>query len=402
MKHAILLSILFTTVSLLSFSQIITKEDSLNAGLTMSSNPTVLAGYGSMKYNYNFTTGNSVANIDRLVLFFGHRFNKKITFFSELEIEDAKVTGGKASGEFSLEQAFLKFNINRSNYLTTGLFIPRIGIINENHLPTTFNGNERPMVETTIIPSTWREIGIGYYGTSERVPGLNYSAALVNGLNASGFTNGTGIRDGKFEGSKASGRSLALTGAVLYYVGNFRMQASAYYGGSTALNPREADSLELKKGLFSTPVALTEANVQYLGKRLSLKALAAFVAIPNADKINRAFANNTPEQLFGAYGEVAYAFWKKDQKTFRVFTRYEMCDMNFKLANNGIENGTIRQHYIVSGFTFIPVQGVIVKMDYTYRLTGDQNPQLVVLPYPQSMPYFKQQHILTLGVGFSF
>lgn len=195
---------------------------------------------------------------------------------------------------------------------------------------------------------------------------------------------------------------MALTGAVLYYLGNFRIQASAYYGGSTALNPREADSLELKKGLFSTPVALTEANVQYLGERLSLKALAAFVAIPNADKINRAFANNTPEQLFGAYGEVAYAFWKKDQKTFRVFTRYEMCDMNFKLVNNGIENGTIRQHYIVSGFTFIPVQGVIVKMDYTYRLTGDQNPQLVVLPYPQSMPYFKQQHILTLGVGFSF
>ena len=175
-RFSLLLSIM-AIVPIFTHSQVLTKEDSLAAGLIASNNSTVLSGYGSFNYENNITNETATINVDRLVLFVGHKFTKKISFFSELEIEDAKVVGGKASGEFSLEQAFLKFNINRSNYLTAGLFIPRIGIINENHLPNTFNGNKRPMVETLLIPSTWRELGVGFYGTSNRIAGLNYSFA---------------------------------------------------------------------------------------------------------------------------------------------------------------------------------------------------------------------------------
>lgn len=385
-----------------SFTQVITHEDSLNAGLTRSTSPTVLSGYGSMKYVNNITNGDAKVNVDRIVLFFGHRFSKNVTFFSELELEDAKVEGGKASGEFSIEQAFLKFNINPSNYITAGLFVPRIGVINENHLPTTYNGNERPFLETLIIPSTWRELGIGYYGSSNRVLGLNYSCGLVNGLSSAGFENGTGIREGRFEGSNASASALAVTGAVLYYRGNFRMQASAYYGGSAGITTRDADSLQLNSGLFGTPVALTEANVQYLGNRLSFKALATFVAIPDAEKINRAYANNTPEQMFGSYLEVGYNIYKKEKRFYRAFARYEYLDMNAKLSPNGIYNGTNKQQYLVTGLTFSPVQGVILKLDYTYRMTGEQNPDLIVTPFPQGIPYHSRQHLVTLGLGYSF
>jgi len=60
------------------------------------------------------------------------------------------------------------FDLNKNNYIIAGLYIPRIGIINENHLPTTYNGNQRHFVEKYIIPSTWREIGVGLYGQSDR------------------------------------------------------------------------------------------------------------------------------------------------------------------------------------------------------------------------------------------
>ena len=51
-------------------------------------------------------------------------------------------------------------------------------------------------VETLIIPSTWRELGIGLYGN---IPGLpvNYTAGLINGLNSSGFVHGTGLINGQ-------------------------------------------------------------------------------------------------------------------------------------------------------------------------------------------------------------
>lgn len=400
MRNIHLTVFLFFAVSL--NAQILTKEDSLSAGLIASNNATVISGYGSIRYTNNVTLDNAKINMDRLVLFVGHKFNKKISFFSELELEDAKVVGGSPSGEFSIEQAFLKFNLTRSMYLTAGLFIPRIGIINENHLPNTYNGVNRPYVERFIIPSTWRELGVGLYGTSKRIAGFNYSLSLVNGLSSAGFVNGTGIREGRFEGSNASASALALTGSLLHYSGNFRTQLSAYYGGSAGITKREADSLQLNSGIFGTPIALTEANIQYTDKRIALKALAVFVAIPDAEKINRAYANNTPKQMFGAYLEAGYNFYTTDTKIARVFTRYEYLNLNMKLPNNGILNESINQQYIISGFSFLPIQGVIVKFDYTYRLTGEVNPALIINPYPQSVPFFKQQYLFNLGIGYSF
>lgn len=385
-----------------SWSQVLTKEDSLTAGLIARPDATVLSGYGSFRYTNNVTTENAEANVDRVVLFLGHKFSNKISFFSEMELENAKLTGGSGSGEFSMEQAFIKFNLNRSTYLTAGLFIPRIGIINENHLPNTYNGATRPLVETLVIPSTWREIGIGIYGYSNKVPGLNYSFALVNGLNAAGFTNGSGIREGRFEGRNANASSLALTGALLQYIGNFRLQCSAYLGGSAGLSKRAADSLQLNAGAFGTPVALTEINAQYTHKRWYAKVLATFMTIPDAAKINQAYANNTALQSFGAYAEVAYTFWKKDAAQMRYFARYETLDLNAKLPENGVVNPTLKQQYLVTGISFLPVAGVIVKVDYVYRLTGNQNPNLVVDPYPVGLPYFTKQHAINIGLGYSF
>lgn len=385
-----------------TFGQVITKEDSLAAGLIASNNATVISGYGSVVYSNNLSYDQALINVDRLVLFVGHKFSKKISFFSELELEDAKVAQGQASGEFSIEQAFLKFNVNRSNYITTGLFIPRIGIINENHLPTTFNGNKRTMVETLILPSTWREIGVGFYGTSQRITGLNYSLTVMNGLNSSGFVHGTGIREGRFEGSNASASALAVTGSVLHYAGKFRSQLSAYYGGSAGINRREADSLQLNAGFFGTPVGLAEGNLQYIGDRLIFKGLASVVLIPDAEKINQAFASNTPEMMLGFYFETGYNFIKRDSKVGRVFTRYEYLGMNSKLPENGIFDGTLDQHYLVAGLCYLPLNGVIIKLDYTYRLTGEVNPALIINPYPQGISYQKQQHIVNLGVAYSF
>jgi hypothetical protein len=215
-------------------SQVLTAEDSLYAGLVAREQTTVLSGYGEARYTIDAKRKNATASLSRVVLFVGHKFNNKISLFTELELEDALVVGQSGDedesgkGGISMEQAFVKFNINPSNYIVAGLFIPRLGFINENHLPTTFNGVDRPFVEELIIPSTWREIGVGFYGTVKSVPGLNYTVALTNGLNSSLFSNGSGIRNGRQLGSKASGMGLAGSASVLYYFNNFRLQASGY------------------------------------------------------------------------------------------------------------------------------------------------------------------------------
>lgn len=389
-------------------AQIITREDSLNAGLTPSSNPTVISGYGQAKVEYDVRQKTGIASLTRNVVFLGHRFNKNISFFSEMELENAKVSNGSPSGEISMEQLFLKFNVNRNNYLVAGLFIPRIGIINENHLPTTFHSNDRPYVEQFVIPATWRELGVGIYGQIPRVPGLNYSAALVNGLNSAGFSMGTGIQSGRFEGSNATASNLAVTGALLYYIREFRIQASTYYGGSAGQTKRVADSLQLNYGAFGTPVSVNEVNVQYHGHTgLEFKALATYVAIPEADRINRAYASNTPNSMYGYYAELGYNLLKPfprfSSKSLVLYGRYESMDLNASLADNGIEDGLLRQQFIIAGLHFQPVRGVSVKADFVQRITGEYNKSLhVTNPYSSTLPFYTTTNFVNIGIGYSF
>lgn len=406
--YRLLSGLLLLTSCLSVQAQVITREDSLNAGLTPKNNPTVISGYGQAKVQCDLRMQTGVASLTRNVLFLGHRFSNRISFFSEMELEDAKVVGGKASGEISMEQLFLKFNINRNNYLVAGLFIPRIGIINENHLPTTFNTNDRPYVEQYVIPATWREIGVGVYGQIPKVPGLNYSAALINGLNSGGFVQGTGIGQGKFEGNNATASNLAVTGALLYYVRNFRIQVSSYYGGSAGLSQKQGDSLKLDYGAFGTPVALNEANVQYNGTNgLHFKALGSFVSIKDADRINIAYANNTPSSMYGYYAEVGYnlfqPFSRLNSRSLLLFARYESMNLNASVPKNGIEDGLQEKQYLIAGLHFQPLKGVSVKLDYVQRITGEYNKVLYVTnPYASNIPFYTTYQFVNLGIGYSF
>jgi len=369
-----------------AFSQVLTKEDSLAAGLIASNNATVVSGYGNARYEANTDNGQATVNLDRIVLFVGHKFNKKVSFFSELELEDAKIEGGSPSGEISMEQAFIKMNHDKNNYFVAGLFIPRIGIINENHLPTTFSSNRRPFVEKYVIPATWRELGVGYYGTSTRVPGLNYSLALINGLNCASFENGEAIRGGRFEGRDASASALALTGSVLHYYKNLRTQVSAYYGGSAGISNGDARALNLKNGIFGTPVGLYEANMQYNGQHVHLKALGCVVTIKDADKINAAYGNDTPEQVVGGYAEAGYKFITKKEASWTVFSRYEYMDLNKKVPDNTLRSKALNRQYIVSGVTFQPAPGVLIKLDHTFQVDAAQT----------------KANYLNFGIGYSF
>lgn len=401
-------SALFVFVCLIAAvteAQVLTKEDSLAAGLKVSNKTTVLSGYGEIMTSYNTGTQTGSANLTRFVTFFGHRFSKNIALFSELELENAKVTSSGGSGEFSLEQAFIKFDLNRSNYIVAGLFIPRIGIINENHLPTTYNGNNRHFLETNMIPATWREIGVGFYGRFDRLPGFNYYMGITNGLSSAGFARTTGIKDGRYEGSNASSGNIALSAAALYYYRNFRIQASGYYGGTAGLTPKTADSLKLNSGLFGTPVALGEFNVQYTGKRIGFKGLAAVVSSPDAYAINRAYAQNTPKQMKGAFAEVSYELLNTknfEDKKLYVFYRYEAYDLNASMPSDALRDWSLNQQFSVVGLTYKPHPGVAIKFDVVNKVTGTPNQAFTVTPTLQTPAYLTNNWFVNLGLGYNF
>lgn len=397
------LSILLLFISASVFAQQ-TSEDSINNN-SLSKSSTTIGGYGNAFYQRNNNLGTSKIDLERFVLFTGHKFNDKVSFFSELEVEDAKVNGGEPGGEVSIEQAYLKFNLNANQYIVAGLFLPRIGILNESHLPNTFNGNERNYVETFVLPSTWRELGVGLYGNLNNLP-VSYSVGLINGLNSSGFEHGTGLVDGRAEGRNASANNLAITAALQYFHGNFRAQLSGYYGGTVGESKRKADSLGLNSGIFGTPVAIGEGDVMYSNGGFSTRALATIVSIPDAADINRAFANNTPQTEYGAYVEFAYDLLYSNNrphtKQFILFVRDERFDLNYKVPVNGIYDGTLNQNHIVTGLSYLPNKNVVIKADVRFIKTGNQNADLIINPSPVALPYQANNNLVDLGIGFSF
>ena len=377
--------------------QVISNEDSL---LNHNDNQTVISGYGSAYYQHNKNTGLAAMNLERAVIFVGHKFNNKISLFTELEVENAKVEGGN-DGEVAFEQAYLRFNINANAYFVAGLFVPRIGIINENHLPVNFNGVERTMVEQLVIPATWRELGIGYYGSSKRLP-LKYSVSLLNGLNSAAFEHGNGIREGRYEGSNANATALALTASAQYTVSDFKFQLSGYMGGTAGLTNKDADSLDLNNGIFGTPVYLGEADIQYSHNAFNAKVLGTYISIPDAAKINDAYNKNTASGMYGAYAELSYdwLYKKHKQAQFISFARYEMIDLNSSITGTkAVYDGTLKQSHFLLGIGYLPIPNVAIKADIRILNTGDANPALTT---PGTLTYQANNQFINVGIGYSF
>jgi hypothetical protein len=109
-----------------------------------------LSGYMDFHFN-KLQHEDGQLDFHRFVLLVNHSFSDRLRFIGELELEHAFVSGLEASGELELEQAYLDFRIRPEINLRAGMLLAPVGIINERHEPPSFNGVERPFVDTFII-----------------------------------------------------------------------------------------------------------------------------------------------------------------------------------------------------------------------------------------------------------
>ncbi|MHB1142896.1 MAG: porin [Sulfuricaulis sp.] len=181
---------------------------------SVSGGATHIGGYGEL--HYNSLDSKDEIDFHRFVLFFGHRFNDRIRFNSEVELEHALVkdtSNASGPGEVELEQAYLDFDLTPNHTARAGLFLVPVGIMNETHEPPTFYGVERNPVETNIIPTTWWEGGASLYGRLGT--GFGYDVALTSGLKVP--TSGSSaykVRDGRQKGAKADANNAAVTARI--------------------------------------------------------------------------------------------------------------------------------------------------------------------------------------------
>ena len=315
-------------------------------------------GYGEVHYN-NYkggATADDQIDVHRFVLFFGHKFNDVVSFKSELEVEHA-VSSADDVGEVEVEQAYLDFNFNEHLNAKAGLFLIPIGLLNETHEPPTFFGVERNEIETRIIPTTWREAGVGVYG--QVVPGLQYQFNVTSSFNASKFEPEEGIRSMHQEGAEANANNIAVSGALNYTLKPGVLVGTAFFSGKTGQKNNDFGDARL---------TIWDVHGRYNVGNWDLRALYARGHLGDADKINAALGlatdESAPSEFYGWYTEAAYHVWKSGDMDFAPFVRYEKWDTNKDVPSGYERNPELSNNAWTVGANFWPHPGVVLKADY--------------------------------------
>ena len=332
---------------------------------------TQIGGYAQIDYNQPLgnKTENGTFDVHRLVIFLGHKFNDRLSFFTEIEIEHVK--------EIFIEQAFLEMKLTSWMNLRGGLILIPMGIVNEYHEPPTFNGVERPNLEKYIIPTTWREIGLGFSGNLPSAA-FNYQLYVMNGPlsydNGSALFNGkSGMRSGRQKGAKSTFSGSPNISMKIGYYGfqGLSLGLASYFGKSqsTLYSGLDNNDTNLVAQADSSVVGINIIGIdaRYRIKGFQARGVFNITRFSNTDQYNTFTGSDLGSQMFGYYTEVGYnvfATSKNIKDELIAFGRYEVYNTHQKTSSETQINNAYNRTDITFGLHYKPRPNTSFKADY--------------------------------------
>ncbi len=390
MKQLILFALLFT-FSIHSMSQ----TDSLPGNLYFNVAERLLhtdgnlkiGGYGGIHYNQTLDSDiryNGKMDVHRFIMLLGYSFSNRTQFISEIEFEHVQ--------EVYIEQAFLQHKINNVINFRAGLMLTPMGITNEYHEPNLFRGVERPLLDTHLTPTTWREIGAGFMGYVLPVS-LKYQVYLMNGFKSydgKALLGGQGFRSARQKGAESIISSPNLSGKLEYFGIRGLNLGASFYGGKTQSS--------LYHGIDKTDqAALTVADSSVVGitmlgldarysiKGLQLKGQYYYAALNNTLEYNHFTAktggtpNDLGSSLTGYYLEAGYNLFRhlpRVQSQLVPFIRYEKWNTQNGMAGGLALNKAYDKQAIIGGLEWEMAQGALLKADMQFVKSAADNAYL--------------------------
>lgn len=352
------------------------------SNLLSQHNKLVIGGYGEVHYNQGLEEGtqqNGTLDVHRVVMLFGYNFTNKTQFITELEFEHVK--------EVYVEQAFLQHKINPYINLRAGLMLTPMGIINEYHEPTTFNGVERPLIDKYISPSTWREIGFG--ATGNIMPAsLKYQAYVMNGFNgydgSSHLGGKNGLRKGRQKGAESYISSPNFAGKVEYYgIRGLNLGVSGYFGKTQSslydgLDKNDNAALAVADSSV-IGISMLGLDARYSLQGFEFRGQLYYASLSNSDQYNAFTAdgdlNDLGSSMIGYYAEVAYNVLRTVDTSMKLlpFVRYEFLNTHHSVESNIAKNLAYEKTAITTGLTLSLSKGTVVKADLQYLKDAQSN-----------------------------
>jgi hypothetical protein len=281
-------------------------------------------------------------------------------------------------GEVALEQFWIEKSWSGHANLRLGHVIVPVGLTNQYHMPTDFFPVSRPEEESAILPCTWHETGISFWGRAGK---WRYEVLFISGLDAERFNNANWIQGGStspYEFSIATSYATALR-VDNYSIPGLRVGASGYYGHS-AMNSLKSERYEqydaqgavaigALDAVYDAHHVLARANVLYghLGDSYSISQVNK--RLPSASPSPR---TDVASDVLSGYAEVGYdvlSFFRRAYTGDRLYlyAHYGYYDSMYKVARGLTAKPWSEKHIISVGANYFPMAGLVVKAEYLTR-----------------------------------
>ena len=334
--------------------------------------PVSVGGYLEANSSYFVTDGITDGlsfQLPRLTLFLASNIQKRIKFLTEIEFEE----GGR---EINIEFASLDIQLHPFLNLRGGIILNPIGAFNQNHDGPKWEFISRPIASTTIIPSTWSNVGFGVfgkYGVDQWV--FAYEAYLSNGFDDQIISNtenrtwlpatkqNTERFEESFNGVPLATTKIAVRNRKLGEIG------VSWMGG--VYNLFEVDGLVLDQKRRVDLVAIDLATtIKKSGTSIRGEWVWNFVDVP--DTYSQQFGN----QQRGGFIDVVQTILRRtilgwEKSVLNLAVRIDYADYNFGRFNE--TNGKIGDEIlsITPGISFRPSPQTVIRMNYSYALQTD-------------------------------
>ena len=339
-------------------------------------------------------------DIPHAVIYLGYDFGKGWTMGIEIEFEHGGVgmayekedeEGGEweqeveKGGEVELEQFWIQKSFGRWANIKAGHIVVPVGLNNAYHEPLNFFTVYRPEGENTVLPSTWHQTGISFWGKTK---GWRYELQFLAGLNSDNFTNTGWINKGP--GTPTEGEIATKYGTALridnYCIKGLRIGLSGYYGHAIGNSyPNNKDGAESK---YKGVVAIGAIDFTYNNYNWIVRGQADYGYLSDAKQL-KYFTNRlnglspfhhsafVSKNAF-AYGiEAGYNIFsqieklRQDNQKLYLFGRYEHYNPYASKTKNTSYDYTNVQRMAV-GINYYPVKQIVVKAEYSHRFLKSQ------------------------------
>ena len=339
-------------------------------------------------------------DIPHAVIYLGYDFGKGWTMGTEIEFEHGGVgmayekedeEGGEweqeveKGGEVELEQFWIQKSFGRWANIKAGHIVVPVGLNNAYHEPLNFFTVYRPEGENTVLPSTWHQTGISFWGKTK---GWRYELQFLAGLNSDNFTNTGWINKGP--GTPTEGEIATKYGTALridnYCIKGLRIGLSGYYGHAIGNSyPNNKDGAESK---YKGVVAIGAIDFTYNNYNWIVRGQADYGYLSDAKQL-KYFTNRlnglspfhhsafVSKNAF-AYGiEAGYNIFsqieklRQDNQKLYLFGRYEHYNPYASKTKNTSYDYTNVQR-MAFGINYYPVKQIVVKAEYSHRFLKSQ------------------------------